>query len=172
MLPISYCSSPPPRLHRCHEPEVGAENEGPKRAPSEVSRKKYRQGNRETEEYRQRRRTRAPNERPLGAKQKSNPEPQRQCHRNDRPHARLVIIIFRTQSGDPLRLHKAPAANTLALMLQTLAIENWVVTHSPALMTALRESSEARIIELEKDLGQTQVKGQNLLERPQWKWVE
>ena len=57
-------------------------------------------------------------------------------------------------------------------MLQTLAIENWVVTHSPALMTALRESSEDRIIELEKDLGQTQVKGQNLLERPQWKWVE
>jgi hypothetical protein len=42
----------------------------------------------------------------------------------------------------------------------------------PALMTALRESSEARIIELEKELGQTQVKDQNLLERPQWKRVE
>jgi predicted ATPase len=48
----------------------------------------------------------------------------------------------------------------------------WVVTHSAALIKALGESSEARIIELEKKLGQTQVKGQNLLDRPQWRWVE
>jgi hypothetical protein len=33
----------------------------------------------------------------------------------------------------------------------------------PVLMTTLRESSEARIIELEKELGQTHVKDQNLL---------
>lgn len=48
----------------------------------------------------------------------------------------------------------------------------WVVTHSPALMSALGASADARVIELEKELGQTQVRGQGLLDRPQWKWVE
>jgi predicted ATPase len=48
----------------------------------------------------------------------------------------------------------------------------WVVTHSAALITALRESPEARVIELQKELGQTEVKGQTLLDRPQWRWVE
>ena len=48
----------------------------------------------------------------------------------------------------------------------------WVVTHSTPLVAALRESSETHVIELQKELGQTQVKGQNLLDRPQWRWVE
>src|SRR3974390_1069929 len=41
----------------------------------------------------------------------------------------------------------------------------WVVTHSPALMSALGASPETRVIELEKEFGQTQVRGQNLLDR-------
>src|SRR4051812_35777757 len=48
----------------------------------------------------------------------------------------------------------------------------WVVTHSAALMKALCESPETRVIELQKELGQTEVKGQTLLDRPQWRWVE
>jgi len=48
----------------------------------------------------------------------------------------------------------------------------WVVTHSPALIAALGENSGARVIQLQKDLGQTQVKDQNLLDRPPWRWVE
>jgi predicted ATPase len=48
----------------------------------------------------------------------------------------------------------------------------WVVTHSAALITALAQSPETRVIELHKELAQTQVKGQNLLDRPQWGWVE
>jgi len=48
----------------------------------------------------------------------------------------------------------------------------WVVTHSPALVSALKKSPETRVIELEKELGQTQVKGQSQLDRPQWRWVE
>jgi predicted ATPase len=50
----------------------------------------------------------------------------------------------------------------------------WVVTHSPVLIAALQEDPDTRGIELEKELGQTQIKGQsqNLLDRPQWKWVE
>jgi len=48
----------------------------------------------------------------------------------------------------------------------------WVVTHSPALIASLLEHSDARLIELQKEFGQTQLKGQNLLDRPQWRWVE
>jgi predicted ATPase len=48
----------------------------------------------------------------------------------------------------------------------------WVVTHSPALISGLLVDSGAHLIELQKELGQTQVKGQNLLDRPQWRWVE
>jgi predicted ATPase len=48
----------------------------------------------------------------------------------------------------------------------------WVVTHSAALIAALGQCPETRVIELQKELGQTRVKGQNLLDRPQWRWVE
>lgn len=48
----------------------------------------------------------------------------------------------------------------------------WVVTHSPALVSALEKSRDACLIGLEKEFGQTQIKGQNLLDRPQWRWVE
>jgi predicted ATPase len=48
----------------------------------------------------------------------------------------------------------------------------WVVTHSAALIAALAQIPETRVIELEKELGQTQVKAQNLLDRPQWRWIE
>ena len=64
-----------------------------------------------------------------------------------------------------------PALSKLILK----AVENtqvWVVTHSPALIASLLKHSDARLIELQKDFGQTQLKGQNLLDRPQWRWVE
>ena len=48
----------------------------------------------------------------------------------------------------------------------------WVVTHSAILIAALSENPEARLIELHKELGQTQIKNQNLLDRPHWRWVE
>jgi predicted ATPase len=48
----------------------------------------------------------------------------------------------------------------------------WVVTHSPALMDGLLMAPDARVIELQKKMGQTEIKGQDLLNRPQWKWVE
>jgi predicted ATPase len=50
----------------------------------------------------------------------------------------------------------------------------WVVTHSHKLISALEQDRRTYIIELEKELGQTQVKGQsrNILDRPQWRWIE
>jgi hypothetical protein len=46
-------AGPPPRLNRCREPEVGAEDERPEGASSEVSRKKHHQRDGETEENRE-----------------------------------------------------------------------------------------------------------------------
>jgi predicted ATPase len=48
----------------------------------------------------------------------------------------------------------------------------WVITHSRKLIDALQKFPEARVIGLQKDFGQTQVNGQNLLERPRWEWAE
>jgi predicted ATPase len=48
----------------------------------------------------------------------------------------------------------------------------WVVTHSPALISALQKCPAAQCIELQKEFGQTQIKGQDLLDRPSWRWVE
>lgn len=48
----------------------------------------------------------------------------------------------------------------------------WVVTHSPALTASLQRHADANLIELQKELGQTQVKGQNPLDRPPWRWVD
>jgi IclR family acetate operon transcriptional repressor len=48
----------------------------------------------------------------------------------------------------------------------------WVVTHSPALIAGLLKGPGAKLIELQKEMGQTHIKGQDLLSRPQWKWVE
>jgi predicted ATPase len=62
----------------------------------------------------------------------------------------------------------------LAQMIITAA-ENtqvWVVTHSGELSAALQSASQTQAIELCKEFGQTQVKGQDLLSRPQWRWVE
>ena len=47
-----------------------------------------------------------------------------------------------------------------------------VVTHSPALMAMLAPAPGSQVIELQKEMGQTEVKGQGLLDRPHWKWVE
>jgi predicted ATPase len=48
----------------------------------------------------------------------------------------------------------------------------WVVTHSAALISDLAAASGSQLIELQKEFGQTHVKGQSLLDRPQWRWVE
>jgi predicted ATPase len=47
----------------------------------------------------------------------------------------------------------------------------WVVTHSPELISALQNHPETCMIELQKELGQTQVRGQTLLDRPAWRWI-
>lgn len=48
----------------------------------------------------------------------------------------------------------------------------WVVTHSPKLIAALKKDGSFNLIELEKKLSSTQVKGQTILDRPAWKWPD
>jgi predicted ATPase len=48
----------------------------------------------------------------------------------------------------------------------------WVVTHSPELTERLQQCPGARDLELQKELGETQIKGQDLMNQPAWKWPE
>jgi predicted ATPase len=48
----------------------------------------------------------------------------------------------------------------------------WVVTHADHLIAALKTFSECHSIQLEKNLGQTQVAGQGLLDAPPWHWPD
>ena len=64
-----------------------------------------------------------------------------------------------------------PALSRLILKASA-STQVWVVTHSASLIAALQKSPETRLIELQKEFGQTQVKEQGLLDRPAWRWVE
>ena len=48
----------------------------------------------------------------------------------------------------------------------------WVVSHANRLVAALNDSPQCHAIELEKQLGQTQVVGQGLLDQPAWHWAD
>ena len=85
--------------------------------------------------------------------------------------ARPPTMMVLNEPETSLHPDLLPALSRLILK----AAENtqvWVVTHSSALSASLMEHSDARLIELQKEFGQTQVKGQDLLHRPQWRWAE
>jgi predicted ATPase len=46
----------------------------------------------------------------------------------------------------------------------------WVICHASRLIAALKEDPNCVSIELEKDLGETRIVGQELLDRPPWSW--
>ena len=48
----------------------------------------------------------------------------------------------------------------------------WVVSHASRLIAALSEHPDCHAIALEKDLGQTQVVGQGMLDEPAWYWPD
>ena len=48
----------------------------------------------------------------------------------------------------------------------------WIVTHSPALISGLQRGAGAKVIELQKALGQTEVAGQSPSDGPLWRWIE
>ncbi|WP_150464475.1 AAA family ATPase [Francisella sp. XLW-1] len=48
----------------------------------------------------------------------------------------------------------------------------WVISHSKELIKYLRQLPTHSIIEIEKELGQTKIIGQNLLNTPNWRWPD
>src|SRR5207248_11355245 len=76
-------AAPPPGFYRSHESKICAKDKVPERLQSEVHRKKQCQGNGDTEENWQRRRTHASNKRPLRGKKKDKTKPHCQRHKND-----------------------------------------------------------------------------------------
>ena len=62
----------------------------------------------------------------------------------------------------------------LARLIRYAARETqvWVVSHASRLISALEEDPDCLSIPLEKDLGETRIVGQGLLDRPPWQWPE
>ncbi|QEO57284.1 AAA family ATPase [Francisella marina] len=48
----------------------------------------------------------------------------------------------------------------------------WVISHSKELIKYLRQLPTHSLIEIEKELGQTKIIGQNLLNTPNWRWPD
>ena len=48
----------------------------------------------------------------------------------------------------------------------------WVVSHARRLIAVLQQDADCNCIVLEKNLGQTEVVGQRLLDQPAWHWPD
>jgi predicted ATPase len=48
----------------------------------------------------------------------------------------------------------------------------WVVSHASRLISTLKESPNCNILELDKQLGQTCIRGQGMLDEPPWHWPD
>lgn len=48
----------------------------------------------------------------------------------------------------------------------------WVVSHASRMIAALKESKSCNAITLVKELGETTIEGQGMLDQPSWKWPE
>jgi len=48
----------------------------------------------------------------------------------------------------------------------------WVVSHASRMIAALKEAQSCNAITLVKELGETTIEGQGLLDQPSWKWPE
>ena len=48
----------------------------------------------------------------------------------------------------------------------------WVVSHASRLISTLESAEECNSIRLEKNLGQTKIVGQGMLDEPMWKWPD
>jgi predicted ATPase len=60
----------------------------------------------------------------------------------------------------------------LARLIQKAAVhcQVWVVSHASRLIAALEEDAEACSLRLEKELGETRIQGQGMLDKPAWDW--
>jgi len=93
----------------------------------------------------------------------------------------LWVVALLTPRPPPLMVLNEPETSLHPDLLPALArlilrvSENtqvWVVSHANRLIAALNQHPECHSIELEKNLGQTEVVDQDLLNTPTWNWPD
>jgi len=84
-----------------------------------------------------------------------------------RPPSLMVL----NEPETSLHLDLLPALSRL-IVRASEHTQVWIVSHANGLIAALKEHSGCHSIELRKDLGQTQVPGQGLLDQPSWHWPD
>lgn len=93
----------------------------------------------------------------------------------------LLVAALLTPRPPPLMVLNEPENSLHPDLLAALArliikvskqTQVWVVSHSSRLVYALNQSPECHAIELEKELGQTKVLGQGMLDEPSWHWPD
>lgn len=93
----------------------------------------------------------------------------------------LWVAALLTPRPPPLMVLNEPETSLHPDLLPALArliadasrrTQVWVITHSPRLIAALERASGSATLLLEKQLGETRLAGQDLLDVPGWRWPE
>jgi predicted ATPase len=93
----------------------------------------------------------------------------------------LWVAALLTPRPPPLMVLNEPETSLHPDLLPALArliikasesAQVWVVSHAPRLIAALQHSPDCNSIELDKQLGQTVMKGQGMLDEPPWNWPD
>ena len=93
----------------------------------------------------------------------------------------LWVAVLLTPRPPPLMVLNEPETSLHPDLLPALArliikaSENtqvWVVSHAPRLITALEDATDCNSISLDKELGQTKIRGQGMLDEPMWAWPD
>lgn len=92
-----------------------------------------------------------------------------------------LIAALLTPRPPPLLVFNEPETSLHPDLLPALArlfikvaqsTQVWVISHSSRLVAALNEMEDCQSIALEKELGETRIAGQGLLDKPAWYWVD
>ncbi|MGH1427289.1 MAG: AAA family ATPase [Arenicella sp.] len=93
----------------------------------------------------------------------------------------LLVAAILTPRPPPLMVLNEPETSLHPDLLPALAkliiqasdtMQIWVVSHASRLISGLEKSDTCHSIHLEKNLGQTQVHGQGMLDEPLWHWPD
>jgi predicted ATPase len=93
----------------------------------------------------------------------------------------LWVAALLTPRPPPLMVLNEPETSLHPDLLPALArliiraamnTQVWVISHASRLIAALEDAEECHSLQLEKSLGQTQVVGQGMLDKPSWHWPD
>lgn len=93
----------------------------------------------------------------------------------------LWVAALLTPRPPPLMVLNEPETSLHPDLLPALArliirasrtTQVWVVSHASRLIAALETADDCNALQLEKNLGQTEVPGQGLLDQPAWHWPD